>query len=191
MKNLIRRLRGIRGQARGEAEGTDLQTVGENKTELVPYKRGIPLSEVGKGTVARYLPGSVIGMGVLQIFDLPVMGLSFPAMVELFLVHELGPLVIGFGLGLLALHRWLYPDSEVTGRKSFIAGFLSPMTLVLTSILARGLQLDLALVSFLVGIIMALGMYLRWLRPTPEEKRSVHYEPDEPVQLQEGSLDAT
>jgi len=170
-----------------EGESIEPQIPDEESTELVPYERGISLQKVGKGTLARYLPGSVIGMAVLQLVDLPLMGLPFPEMFELLLVHELGPLVIGFGLGLLVLHRWLYPDSGVTGRKSFIAGFLSPMTLVITSILTGGLQLDLALVSLLVGVAMALVMYFRWLRPTPEEKRSDRYEPDHPEQLPDGS----
>jgi hypothetical protein len=191
MKKLIRRLRGISTRAEGDVEGIEVYLTEGTPTELVPYERGVSLREVGKGTLARYLPGSVLGMGVLHLVDLPLVVPSFPAMVELLLVYELGPLVIGFGLGLLVLRRWLYPDSEVAGKKSFLAGFLSPVTLVITSLLARGPGLDLALISFLVGIVMALGVYFRWLRPTPEEKRPEGYEPDQPGLLPDGSGPAT
>ncbi len=93
----------------------DLQIPDENTAELVPYRPGISLREVAKGTVARFLPGSVIGMGVLSAI-IPPAGFDGLRLLELLLLHQVGPLAIGFGLGLVALHRWLYPDSEVAGR---------------------------------------------------------------------------
>ena len=42
-----------------------LQESGEKTMDLVPYERGILLSEVARGTLVRFLPGSVIGMGAL------------------------------------------------------------------------------------------------------------------------------
>jgi hypothetical protein len=43
-----------------------------------------------------------------------------------------------------------------------------------------------ALVSFLVGIVMALILFFPWLSPTPEEKRPDRYESDQPTQLPSG-----
>jgi hypothetical protein len=172
----------------------DLQIPDENTAELVPYRPGISLREVAKGTVARFLPGSVIGMGVLSAI-IPPAGFDGLRLLELLLLHQVGPLAIGFGLGLVALHRWLYPDSEVAGRRGFIAGLLSPIAMlgagVLTGLLSILPPVQPALVSFLVGIAMALGMYFPWLSPTPEGKRSDRYEPDQPDQLPEGSGHAT
>ena len=96
----------------------------------------------------------------------------------------MGPLAIGFGLGLFGLHRWLYPDSEVTGRKSFIAGLLTPIAMLGAGVL---LQLQPAFLSLLVGIAMAVGMFFPWLSPTPEEGRSNRFEPEQPDQLPDGS----
>ncbi len=172
----------------------ELQAVDEKTTELVPYGRGISLREVVKGTLGRFLPGSVIGMGVLAAI-IPPAGLDLPRLLELLLFHEVGPLVTGFGLGLLGLHRWLYPDSEVTGRRSIVAGFLTPIAMlgagVLTGLLGMVPQPQPAAVSFLVGIAMALAMYFPWLSPTPEEKRSDRYAADQPDLLPDRSDEPT
>jgi hypothetical protein len=167
----------------------ELQTTDGKTTDLAPYERGISLREVAKGTLGRFLPGSVIGMGLLSVI-IPPVGLDGPLLLELLLLHEVGPLVIGFGLGLVGLHRWLYPDSEVTGRKSFIAGLLTPIAMLGAGVLIS-LPVQPALVSFLVGIAMAVGMFFPWLSPTPEEKRSDRYQPDPPDQLPSRSGHAT
>jgi hypothetical protein len=168
----------------------ELQIPEEETKELVPYERGLSLREVVKGTLARFFPGSVIGMGVLSAI-IPPAGLGGLRLLELLLVHELGPLVLGFGLGLLGLFRWLYPDSEVTGRRSFIAGLLTPIAMLGAGVLSSGFQVQLALVSFLVGIVMAVAMYFPWLSPTPEEKRSDRYGRGQPDKMTDGSQHST
>jgi membrane associated rhomboid family serine protease len=109
---------------------------------------------------------------------------------EFLLLHQVGPLAMGFGLGLLGLHRWLFPDSEVAGRRGLIAGLLSPVAMLGAGLLTRILGMvplpQPALVSFLVGIFMALVLFFPWLSPTPEEKRSDRYEPDQLGELPSG-----
>ena len=177
-----------------KVESMELQELEEKTTELVPYKRGISLSKVAKGTLARFLPGSVIGMGALSII-IPPGGVGGLRLLEFLLLHQVGPLAIGFGLGLVGLHRWLFPDSEVTGRRGVIAGLLSPVAMLGAGVLTQLLGIvplpQPALVSFLVGIVMALVMFFPWLSPTPEERRADHYEPDQPDQLPNGSRHAT
>jgi hypothetical protein len=172
----------------------ELQPADEKTMALAPYERGISLGEVAKGTLVRFLPGSVVGMGVLSAI-IPPGGLDLPLLFELLLLHEIGPLAIGFGLGLIGLHRWLYPDSEVAGRKSFVAGLLTPVAMLGAGISTGLLGMDPlpqpALVSFLVGIVMAVAMFFPWLSPTPEEKRAGHYEADQPDQLPGRSRHAT
>jgi len=169
----------------------ELQKSEEKTTELVPYKRGISLTKVVKGTLARFLPGTVIAMGGISAFWPPT-GLDgplpFPLQVEL-MVMEVGPLVLAYGLGLFALHRWLYPDSDVTGPKGFIAGLAAPLILpFLGELLLRGFGLGLGIVStsFLTGLILAVGIHFPWLSPTPEEKRPDHFERDQVGQLPAG-----
>lgn len=171
----------------------DLQKSEEKTTELVPYERGISLRKVVKGTLARFLPGAAIAMGGLAVFW-PPMGpdgsLPFPLQIELMFM-EMGPLVLGFGLGLLALHRWLYPDSDVTGRRGIIAGFAATMVLpFIGGLLLRGFGLGIVPTSFLVGLAFAVGVFFPWLTPTPEEKRSDRYKPDSPDQLPGSAPDA-
>ena len=167
----------------------DLQKTEEKATELVPYKRGISLTKVVKGTLARFLPGTALAMSGLGVFW-PPMGpdgpLPLPLRIELMFM-EMGPLVVGFGLGLLALHRWLYPDSDVTGRKGIIAGLAAPLVLPFVGdLLLSGFGLGIIPTSFLVGLAIAVGMYFPWLSPTPEEKRPEQYERDQLEQLPAG-----
>jgi hypothetical protein len=171
-----------------------LQKSDEKTTELVPYRRGLSLSTVAKGTLARFLPGSVIGTGALLAI-IPPGGLGGLRLLDLLLFHQVGPLAIGFGLGLLGLHRWLYPDSEVAGIRGFIAGLFSPVAALgagtLTMLLGMVPLPQPALLSFLVGVVMPLVMFFPWLSPTPEEIRPYGYEPDQPDQLPDGSSRAT
>ena len=98
----------------------ELQKSDENATELMPRASRVS-RKVLKGTVARFVPGSVMGMGALSAL-IPPGGLSGIRLLELVLLQQVGPLAIGFGLALLGLHRWLYPDSEIQGRRSLVAG---------------------------------------------------------------------
>lgn len=167
----------------------EIQKPDGNTKELLPYKRGLSLSKVAKGTLARFLPGSVIGLGALSVI-IPPGGLGGLRLLELLLFHQVGPLAIGFGLGLFGLRRWLYPDSEVAGSRGFIAGLLSPVAIlgagVLTQLLGMVPLPQPALLSFLVGIVMPLVFFFPWLSRTPEEIRPDRYEPDQPYQLPAG-----
>ena len=167
----------------------ELQKSDEKATGLVPYERGISLREVTKGTLTRFLPGSVLGMGALSLI-IPPGGVGGLQLLELVLLHQVGPLAIGFGLGLVGLHRWLFPDSEVSGRRGLLAGVLSPVAMLGAGVLTQVLGMDAlaqpALVSLLVGVTLALVMFFAWLSPTPEEKRPDRYAGDSPGQLPTG-----
>jgi hypothetical protein len=45
-------------------------------------------------------------------------------------------------------------------------------------------------ISFLLGVVLALVMYFAWLTPTPEEMRDAGYEPDYPSQFGPLTCDA-
>ena len=163
-------------------ENMELQTADKRPADLVPYKRGITLGEIAKGTLGRFLPGSVIGM-TLPALVLDSAGPNGPlSFIDTILAQMslAGPLVAGFGIGLVALGHWLFPDAKVSGWRSFIAGLVSPIAILAGSWISRGfLGAEGMVVSFLAGVILALVMYFAWLSPTPEDMRGDRYEPDE------------
>jgi hypothetical protein len=91
-----------------------------------------------------------------------------------------GPLAVGFGLGLVALGHWLYPDANVSGRRSFIAGLVSPIAILASSWISRGFQgsTEMMVASLLTGVVLALVMFFAWLSPTPEERCEARFESD-------------
>ena len=82
---------------------------------------------------------------------------------------------------MMARRRWLYPGAGVTGRRSVIAGVLSPLALFITAVMGAGLNsVQIVAVLFLVGVLLALGMFFAWLSPTPEEMLGSRYRTQEP-----------
>lgn len=155
------------------------------ETDLVPYRRGVSVREIAKGALARFLPGSLITIGGLATF----FGVSIADDVLLAVGGFLGlagALTVGFGLGLLGLGRWLYPDARVDGHRSFIAGLMSPLALFIAATTGRGWTItQLPVLLVFVGVIMALGMFFAWLTPTPENMRGEGFEPESLDQLPE------
>ena len=154
----------------------DLQeTVGES---LVPYVRGIPMKDIATGALGRFLPGALTTMvGAALILEFSVSG-PVLGVVGGFLGIA-ATLTAGFGLGLFGLRRWLYPDANVSGRRSFIAGLMAPFALFIGATGAQSWNvLLLPVLLILVGMILALGMYFAWLTETPEEMRGETREGD-------------
>ena len=158
----------------------DLQIQDERSAEAVRYERGVSLREVAKSTLLRFLPGSLLSMGGLAAamnleasFDILAAAGS--------VLGFAGLMTLGFGTGLIALRRWLFPDAEITGRRSFLAGALLPLALFIVAVLSSGLNsVQVAVVLVLVGVLMALGMFFAWLSPTPEEMLGAAYRPSTP-----------
>ena len=155
-----------------------LQLEDTTETGLVPYRRGVSLREVAKGALARFLPGSLITIGGLAaVFDIRIASDLFTAVGGL--LGLVGALTVGFGLGLVGLRRWLYPDAKLSGPRSFLAGLMSPLALFIAATTGRGWSVtQLPVLLVLVGVIMALGMFFAWLTPTPESMRGDRFEPD-------------
>ena len=85
-------------------------------------------------------------------------------------------MTLGFGVGLTGLRRWLYPDAKVEGRRSLIAGLLSPFVVFMAAGFSGGLTIvPFVAVLVLVGVIMALAMFFAWLSPTPDEMLGPEY----------------
>jgi len=163
---------------------TDRQLESMTENALIPYQRGVSLGQVAKGASVRFLPGTLITMiGATAFLDISITGNVLAAVGGILGIA--GTLTTGFALGLLGLRRWLYPDAELGGRRSFVAGLMSPLALFIA---AGGRGWTLTLLPFLlvlVGVILALGMYFAWLTPTPQEMRGDEFERDPPKEIPE------
>ena len=79
----------------------ELQTVDQQPTDVVPCERGVSIGVIAKGTLGRFLPGSVIGMS-LPALILQNMGPSGPmSFLETILgqMYFAGPLLWALDLG--------------------------------------------------------------------------------------------
>jgi hypothetical protein len=153
--------------ARGEEEAmNDLEEI--TGGELAPYERGVSLREAIQGALTRFLPGSVAGLlGILAYGGFPNFLANLPGYVGL-----VGSLTLGFGLGLEAMRRWLYPDAKVNGGRSLVAGLMGgPLWFAW---IALGPSIPGLLgygVFVLFGLVLALLMFFAWFTPTPEHMR--------------------
>ena len=87
-----------------------------SEVEVVPYERGLSIKEVLRGALSRFLPASVLSMGAVgAAVVMPGPGQWLGWLVAV--LGFAGALTGGFGLGLVALKRWLYPDADVAGRR--------------------------------------------------------------------------
>ena len=142
-----------------------------SEVEVVPYERGLSIQEVLRGALSRFFPASALSMGAVGA----AVGMPGPGQWLGWLGGVLGfagALTVGFGLGLVALKRWLYPDADVAGRRSVVAGLLSPLAVFISVAVGSGLsQAQVPVVLALIGGVMAVGMFFAWLSPTPEAMR--------------------
>ena len=105
-------------------EVNDLQETGPES--LKPYEPGIKNSEIVIATLARFLPASIVStLGTILVTT----GFSLPSEV-VFLPLMAAPVFVGFGVGLGILRKYLYPDADVCGRRSVIAGILAPIAAI-------------------------------------------------------------
>ena len=148
-----------------------------SEVEVVPYERGLSIREVLRGTLSRFLPASVLSMGAVGA----AAGMAGPGLDWLVgVLGFAGALTGGFGLGMVALKRWLYPDADVAGRRSVVAGLLSPLAVFISVVLGSGLShpAQVPVVLALIGGVMAVSMFFAWLSPTPEVMRGPQYGSD-------------
>ncbi len=139
---------------------------------LAPYERGIDGGEVVKATLGRFMPASILGAVVSVIV---MSGGSIPSEL-IFLPLMVLPLGVGFGSGLGVLSRFLYPDANLNGSRSVVAGIMSPLAFGLIMLLAQQVLAvgpGFGLIAlFLAGVVSAVIMFFAWLTPTPEEMRA-------------------
>ena len=70
------------------------------------------------------------------------------------------------------MRRWLYPDAKMTGYRSFVAGLFAPSVWFIWGGLGLRVSEVVAWSMFpLLGLVLAVVMFVAWLTPTPEEMR--------------------
>lgn len=150
---------------------------GDTRHEVVAYKRGLSLRETLRGAVSRFLPASIGSLavgGALLDSSGPNWWIEFVVGITGFA----GFLTLGFGLGLLVLQRRLFPDAGVDGRRSVLAGLLSPLAMAIggSLFITTGLGMaEAAGLLVLVGVVLAVVFFFPWLTPTPESMRGAKY----------------
>lgn len=148
--------------------------------------RGVPLRTVFRGVLGHFFPAAAVVMVPLVIVVFLFNPFDYAQMLP-----GLGGLLmstLGFGLGLGALSPWLYPHSNPDGRRSEVAGFVSPFAWLPVGFGLAGLfQLPVAipgmawlipllnampfwggflLTGLISGLILAVVAYAPWLRRT-------------------------
>ena len=160
------------------------ELIQHSPTEIAEYRRGTSLREVARGVLLRFLPASALSLFGLALGSpgrvAPLLGIVGGLLV---------PMALGFGLGLLALRKWLYPDAKVGGMRSVLVGLLAPLLpLAFFRFMAgSGLILqawEMQAIFLLAGVAVALAMFFPWLTPTPQHMRE---DPD--LRVDGGSTD--
>jgi hypothetical protein len=137
--------------------------------DVIPYQRGVSAGTIVSAITSRFLPGTVIGQGlIIAMVGLPNDLTAIPILI--------GALGLGYGLGLESLRRWMYPDAEVRGRRSLVAGLMSSATLAALLSLVQMTLGEVLVVVPIVGLVMAILLFFAWLSPTPAHMRSSKYD---------------
>jgi hypothetical protein len=159
---------------RAESEAAGLLADDEEDTDLIKYERGLPFRNVLRATLLRFLPGATATLAG----GLVLMGGSLFSLESLAVIAGgAGLLSLGFGAALEILRRWLYPDVELDGRRSFVAGLVSPFGAFIMGVLAGPvIAANVFGFLFLPALIIGIVMFCAWLSPTPEEMRGSEYE---------------
>lgn len=143
---------------------------------LVAYRPGIPAHTAARGVLRRFIPGSAGIMSVLSLASI-VADPTRAFIVMGIVAFEVTWLAFGYGVGLELLRRWLYPDAAVDGRRSVVAGLMTPLALGIVSVFTQGAHTaTIGVASTLVGLGMAAVMFFAWLRPTPDMEATGQYQ---------------
>lgn len=119
------------------------------------------LRTIVRAALTRFLPGYALGILALYILgniaDRLTLRWSFVAVAGLILT-------LGYMLALLPLRSRLLPGVGVEGRRSVIAGMLSPVV-ALMALLYSGPESALVALSVLVpaGALITLGIFFPWI----------------------------
>ena len=155
------------------------------------YAPGLPAATTLRAALRRFFPACMLSVGVVVAF------LGLPRSVDAWIAVLGGTaavaatLTAGFFAGLAFMRRHLYPDALVDGRRSVVAGLMSPLAtfLVMASGIPLGTAEALGLLA-VVGVAMAVLMFFAWLTPTPEAIRDpawAHGDSEEKGRLHPGA----
>lgn len=164
---------------------SELEKPGESG-EIVPYERGIRLAPALRGALLWFLPASTLSLAVV-LFGLAGATLDDFSRFGSAVLQFSGVMALGFWMGLEGMRRWLYPDAQVDGRRSFVAGLMSSFVVFILAALdvpVEGSGTEVVLCT--TGVVLAVLMFFAWLSPTPGADGA----PD-PEQVEDPALSAS
>jgi hypothetical protein len=139
--------------------------------------RGVPLRTVFRGVLGHFLPAAAVVVAPLALVTFLVNPLDYA--LNLRVLSLLFLTTLGFGLGIGVLSPWLYPHSNPDGKRSEVAGLVSPLAWLILGIaldqwplpdfLARNILVELVAVSVVAltpGMTLAVFAYAPWPRRT-------------------------
>ncbi len=142
--------------------------------QVATLPRGIPLDVVLRGVFRHFLPGAAAV--ILPLFTFLLLFNPFDWITNVPIpLGVLGSATAGFGMGLGALSRWLFPHSNPDGQRSDLAGLVSPLVtfvaavglfLIMGPLSTAGEFVAIWTVATLSGLTMAVVAYVPWLKPT-------------------------
>ena len=134
----------------------------------------LSLSDIRRAVVSRYLPsvGALLGSVLFALAIVEPHGLRWAGVGVA--VLEVVALSIGYGVGLLALRRWIPAHRDVAGRRTMLAAVLGPISLGALSRFTQGATLpSITVLSVGAGAFGALLLWLPALRPVKPPERSL------------------
>lgn len=147
------------------------------EADVATYRRGLRWPTIVRGALTRFLPGSIASsLGLFAFLNagtpaawIETAGVAFAAAAAL---------TVGFGAALTMLKQRLYPDADVGGRRSLLAGLLAPLAIFMVMGVVGGVDLaSLPWVFGAGGLAAALAIFFPWLTPTPESMLAERYLP--------------
>ena len=123
----------------------------------------ITLREILRGSLTRFLPGIALGVGILyglaRLNDRVTVG-------WLNLTLFFGVLTLSYLGALMAIRMRLRADAGVAGRRSFVAGILSPAAFLCGLVLFQPRTgTGLYTMAVCLGLVLGFGMFFPWLKP--------------------------
>jgi hypothetical protein len=111
-------------------------------------------------------------VGLTLIFDLSARGGSVTTAGMILGVGL--AMTFGYGLALLGMRPWLFPDACPDAMRSFLAGILSSFAVFVALVAGLGFGY-LPILSVAMGMVCAIGLFFAWLTPTPAEMRDARF----------------
>lgn len=127
----------------------------------------VSLRDVVRGITTRFLPSCALGLVALTALLRISLGGPFTVGWSKIL-PQIVVLSAGYGAVLLLVRYRLRADADVAGRRSIVAGLVSPAALLCALVFIHPRSVvGFSVLSLVLGGAIAIAMFFAWLKPTP------------------------